>query len=223
MSNPHLKYLWKLNCWPECRLNQDGDTDCSWLQLPSQGDQLATVYRLDTVVKIPEPRGEAEACCNTETEQDHIRRGRGLHSDHITPRLGRQSLTVRRPSWAYGFSSREVGGCPRWTDSSPDVYGCYLGGTLGSHLTEITGEICGPWPLRFRQKQRRSRGFTANNTQVLADHVAPCSSACVEIPDSGCIHLQSWAGGPVCPGSSVGSSAECRSPASELYQPWSLT
>ena len=37
--------------------HQDGDIGCSWFQFPSQEDQLATIYRQDTIVKIPEPKG----------------------------------------------------------------------------------------------------------------------------------------------------------------------
>lgn len=40
------------------RYHQDSDIGHSQLQLPSEEEQLSTVYGQDTIVKIPEPGGE---------------------------------------------------------------------------------------------------------------------------------------------------------------------
>lgn len=57
--------------------HQESDIDCVQLPYPSQKDQLATMHRQHTIVKIPDPEGEAETSLwTTETKKYHIRRGR---------------------------------------------------------------------------------------------------------------------------------------------------
>lgn len=69
--------------------HQDGDIGPFWCQSPFQENQLATVHKQVTIVKIPERRCEAEALL-WNTEKDCIRSVRGMATlwlHHASSRL----------------------------------------------------------------------------------------------------------------------------------------
>lgn len=70
------------------------------------------------------------------------------------------------------------------------------------------------------QRWRRV-GCIARCTPILVDHTPDCGGTQAEIPASSSAQLQSWAGGPIWPGSFIGSSAWFRSPGNWLYHLWS--
>lgn len=62
-------------------IQQDGEIDGSQLQFPSQKEQLATLHREDSFVKIPELRSEVKTISwTTNVGKNHVRRVKGAIS-----------------------------------------------------------------------------------------------------------------------------------------------
>lgn len=67
--------------------DQDGRIGHFWLQSPSQEDQIATIHRKDTFMKISEPRGEPEEALWPQKPRRAVLDGREeqIHLDCIAP------------------------------------------------------------------------------------------------------------------------------------------
>lgn len=118
---------------------QDGNTGSYRLQSHSPEDQLTTTCRQYTIVKIPEPEGEAEACSwATENKKDHISRVRGVVPLLSLPEPAQHR--AERAPMGLQFLHWETEN-PKWTSSPLSIVGHFLGSPLGSYLTGITGGI----------------------------------------------------------------------------------
>lgn len=88
---------------------------------------------------------------------------------------------------------------------------------------------CGSWgnlqgsTTGNQTEMGNGEGLPATRTQILMSHIPAHRSAQAEIPASGIPIPARWTepqtSGPICPGSSVGSSTQLGSSANELYQP----
>lgn len=154
------------------------------------------MHRKDSIVKMLEPEGKAEApCWTTETEKEHIRRVRGLDIPwpHHPPPCGEK--------WEYGFhngkrepevDNQHMGhfqeahsGLASWRSSEEsarlDYWGSERDGEGGRSLQQTLLRL---WKTAFLLISVPEQRFPASNSG----------------------HLQSWASGPFWLGSSVGSS-----------------
>lgn len=109
---------------------------------------------------------------------------------------------------------------PRWTSSFPSMMGHFPVGPLESHFMGIAAGIRS-LTTGDQIETKKETQIIATSAQVLADHVPACSGIQTEIQASGYSHLQSWASGPVWPGSLVDSAAWFGFPAHGPYQQWS--
>lgn len=122
--------------------HQDGDIGHSPLQSPSQKDQLATIHRHDTIMKIPEQRGEAEAPpWTTETEKDCIRRVRRTTIPMASLLARAAAAPHREAPWGLQFPWWEKS--PTWTSSYPTMWVTSQKAHLGLASWGFQGESAG--------------------------------------------------------------------------------
>ena len=114
--------------------HQDDNIGYSWLQSSLQEDQLTTIHRQDTIVKIPEHRGKAEApSWITETKKDCIRRVRGVATlwwHCPSPRLEHRHIKMAPLHLWFPQLEKES---PKQTSSSPAL--CVTSRGAHSNLT----------------------------------------------------------------------------------------
>lgn len=106
----------------------------------SQKDQLATIRRQDTIVKIPESRNQDEACpWTTETDKDSIRRVGGTSDFDCITLPPSQDKTAPHQEGTSGLLVSPVGReSSRCTARCPTTAGCFPGGPCKSLLMETT-------------------------------------------------------------------------------------
>lgn len=118
------------------------------------------------------------------------RRQKWFSFDCIVPPLGRCSTFTSPSRSAVSPLGKEI---PRWTFSFSNMLGHFQGDLLRYCLTQVTGEV--KW-------RREGDGVTAVSSCIL-DHVPAGCGVWVEIPNSGCAHLESETSGLIWPESSV--------------------
>lgn len=137
--------------------------------------------RQDSIVKIPESRGEAEALPWTKKGKK-----KSPIFNHTTSLLSQHSAVSR------GLSPME-NESPRQTLSSPNVVKHFRRPTQvlphGDHQVNLQGLTMG-----IRQRKRAS--LTSTSARILVDRIPACSCDQAEIQASGFANLQNKARGP---------------------------
>ena len=116
------------------------------LSSPHQEDQQPIMHGLDTIMRIPEPGGEAEESpWVTEGPREQDKRNSFTLTSHL-PQVSTASCQEAR--WTCGVSSgkrehRGVSGCP-------SILEHFSGSPLGSRLARISGTIYRVRPVRTR-------------------------------------------------------------------------